>query len=107
MNTSLGIWLAYHILILIAHSISSDVSSRGFFFSFSMMSLIGGSALMWAGHDQWFLFLNLLIVGFLSLAAMAAYGTAPPGSSHEKASLIAQATVIRFAVTLACWFCLR
>jgi len=103
METWNIIWSVYHALILIAFFLG-DSKSRVFFVSMSLMSLMGGIALLTTGHSGWFLGLNLGYVGCLVLAALAAYGTAPPGPENEKSNYIAAAATIRFAVTLACWF---
>lgn len=103
METCNIIWSVYHALVLIAF-FTGDSTSRVFFGSMTLMSLMGGIALMTTGHMGWFIGLNLGYVGLLVLAAIAAYGTAPPGSEKEKSNYIAAAATIRFAVTLACWF---
>jgi len=79
-------------------------SKREFHVSMSLISLMGGAALLWTGHTSWFLGLNLLIVGTFVLAAFALIGISPPSLKNHDASAVAQAATLRFAVTLACWF---
>jgi hypothetical protein len=101
---ALAIWGALHAFNMLAYVLTMKGSSREFHISLSLISLMGGSALMWTGHTSWFLGLNLAVVGALILAAFALIGISPPSLKNHDASDVAKSAALRFAVALACWF---
>lgn len=103
MTTPLWIWTGYHAIALIGHTLSKkDTASLNF--ATTLMSWMIWAAMLYTGHDGWFLWSNLPVISLVFLAALAKFGVQPPKPDDiETATQTVWAATLRLGVVLACW----
>jgi hypothetical protein len=103
MDTSLVIWSAYHAIALIGHMFSQK-ETASFNFATTLMSWMVWAAMLYTGHDGWFLWSNLPVIFIVFLVAVAKFGVQPPKPGDvETATQAIWAATLRLGVVLACW----
>lgn len=102
MTTPLWIWSTYHIIVGFSALFSDERSSMNF--ALTSMSWMTWGAMLWSGHNSWFLWTNVPVVCILVLGGFAQLGKPPTPDAEEKASILIWGAALRLFTVLSCWF---
>lgn len=101
MTTALWIWSGYHAIAIIGNLFSKERRSASV--ALTLISWMTWGAMLWSGHDGWFLWTNVPIIGAILLAGFAHLGKPPSSETEERAANLMWASTLRLFAVLTCW----
>ena len=101
MTTALWIWSGYHVLALFGALFTIDRRSAEI--PLVLISWMAWAAMLWSGHDSWFLWTNAPVIAVILIAGLGQLSKPPAPDTEERATNMVWSATLRLFAVLVCW----